>query len=139
MRTKTFYRYVANTVSAVISTSRSTQADLLTVEERAGAFQVRPHREFVPDKGRNKMLSLAIFQSASGLDTSSTHSDLASDHRSRSSNAYEFMQRRRRESGDPAVQQQQATIRMANYAHSDIPLCVSVYVRNLPHKLTYRI
>lgn len=87
---------------------------------------MRPHREFVPEKGRDKMLSLAIFNQSSAVqDNASYYSASTSDRGSRSSNAYNFMQRRRHEAGDPTTQRQQALIRMANYANSEIPLCVS--------------
>lgn len=88
------------------------------------AFQVRPHKEFVPSKGRDKFLSLAIF-ALLAQHSSSVASDSASENQSHPSNAYEFMQRRRQETGDPTAQRQFALIRMANYSNTDIPLCVS--------------
>jgi DNA mismatch repair protein MSH5 len=96
------------------------------VEEHGGTFQVRPHREFASDKGRDKMLSLAIF--ANAIDSSaSIHTDSIAGNGSHSGNAYSFMQQRRRDIGDPSIHRHHSLIRMSNYSSSETPLCVCYY------------
>lgn len=96
------------------------------MEEIGGTFQVRFAKEFVPNKGRDKMLSLSIFASLPQPGSAAVEDDdlsMSANH-SRSGNAYEFMQRRRRATGDPTTQRQHALIRLANFCNSDNALCV---------------
>ncbi|KAF8332768.1 uncharacterized protein EI90DRAFT_2918244 [Cantharellus anzutake] len=87
------------------------------MEEHGGTFQVRPHREFVPEKGRDKMLCLNLFSHAS-YDNSETSDS------STSRNAYDFMKKRAVQI-DPTVQQRLARVRSANYSYDIAPLCFS--------------
>ena len=95
-------------------------------EASGGTFQIRPHKEFVPSKGRNKLLSLN-FLARLDCDLTSTHED-ASDISSATGirNAYDFMAKRREATGDPGMQRWNAAIRLANFASLEsAPLCVS--------------
>jgi hypothetical protein len=102
----------------------------LSVEASGGIFQIRPHRDFVPAKGRDRLLSLRLLSELSfeDVDMKST-SDLSSN--SGSINAYEFMRRRREVGSDPALKRWNASIRLSNFASVESsPLCVSVLERS---------
>ncbi|KAF8294171.1 hypothetical protein DL93DRAFT_856925 [Clavulina sp. PMI_390] len=104
-----------------------------STEELGGKFQVRPHREFMPGKGRDKMLSLAIFAREDFETSTFVEDDAASISHSVSVNAYNFMRRQRAEAGDPTLLRHHALIRLANYSSSDIPLCMSAVGALLDH------
>ncbi len=89
------------------------------MEESGGTFQVRPHREFVPEKGRDKMLCLSLFSHMLCDDPNNSAED------SSSSNAYDFMRKRHSSHVDLTAQRRLASIRSANYASDMAPLCVS--------------
>lgn len=87
-------------------------------------FQIRPHKDFLPGKGRNRLLSLKLFSDLSTYDIEESRSDIDSSSEPR--NAYDFMKNRRDMDGDPTMRRWNATIRMSNFASVDAaPLCVS--------------
>lgn len=89
----------------------------------SGAFQIRPHKDFTPSKGRNHLLSLSFLSSLEDQDEQD-ESDLGSASEPRS--AYEFMRKRKDKYGDPTMRRWNAGIRMSNFAAVDTaPLCVS--------------
>ncbi|KAF8442923.1 DNA mismatch repair protein MutS [Boletus edulis BED1] len=95
--------------------------------EASGAiFQIRPHKEFVPSKGRNRLLSLNLLARLD-CDLTSNHEDTSDiSSVSRIGNAYDFMARRREVTGDPAMERWNAAIRLANFASLEsAPLCIS--------------
>jgi DNA mismatch repair protein MSH5 len=120
------YIAAVNIVRMMLSICDYAKLIAVIVEETGCAFQIRPHREFIPEKGRDMMLSLAMLNQLpySGLSSSLIDGVSTSDNNSRSGQAYEFMQRRRQETGDPTLQRRQGMIRLANYSNSETPLCV---------------
>ncbi|KAG1772449.1 DNA mismatch repair protein MutS [Suillus occidentalis] len=93
-------------------------------ETSGGVFQIRPHKEFTPHRGRDRLLSLRFL---SELTTEDSGQCLSSDSSSGAEprNAYEFMQKRKREAGDPTMKRWNAAIRLANYASVESSLCIS--------------
>ncbi|KAG2102216.1 DNA mismatch repair protein MutS [Suillus discolor] len=94
-------------------------------EASGGVFQIRPHKEFTPHRGRDRLLSLPFL---SELTTEDTGQCLSSDSSSGAEprNAYEFMQKRKQPAGDPTMKRWNAAIRLANYASVESsPLCIS--------------
>ncbi|KAG2153131.1 DNA mismatch repair protein MutS [Suillus bovinus] len=94
-------------------------------EASGGVFQIRPHKEFTPHRGRDRLLSLPFL---SELTTEDTGQCLSSDNSSGAEpgNAYEFMQKRKQAAGDPTMKRWNAAIRLANYASVESsPLCIS--------------
>ncbi|PIL22345.1 hypothetical protein GSI_15033 [Ganoderma sinense ZZ0214-1] len=94
------------------------------VDGSGGTFQVRPHKEFIPLKGRDRLLSLRLL---SQLPARSNEQDTASELGSVSEprNAYDFMRRRRETGNDPTIQKWNASIRLANFAAiENSPLCL---------------
>ena len=100
---------------------------MIYIAEASGAIiQIRPHKEFVPAKGRSKLLSLKMLTHMD-CDLDSTHenaSNISSAIGIR--NAYDFMVKRRDTTGDLAMERWNAAIRLANFASLEsAPLCVS--------------
>ncbi|KAG1745988.1 DNA mismatch repair protein MutS [Suillus paluster] len=96
-----------------------------SAEASGGVFQIRPHKEFSPHRGRDRLLSLRFL---SELRTEDPGQCLPFDGSSGSEprNAYEFMQKRKQAAGDPTMKRWNAAIRLANYASSESsPLCIS--------------
>ncbi|KAG2361520.1 DNA mismatch repair protein MutS [Suillus spraguei] len=94
-------------------------------EASGGVFQIRPHKEFTPHRGRDRLLSLRFL---SELTTEDTGQCLSSDGSSGAEprNAYEFMQKRKQAAGDPTMKRWNAAIRLANHASIESsPLCIS--------------
>jgi len=87
-------------------------------------FQIRPHKEFSPHRGRDRLLSLRFLSELSVEDIGqSLPSEGSSCPEPR--NAYEFMQERKHSVGDPTMKRWNAAIRLANYAELESsPLCV---------------
>lgn len=97
---------------------------LPTVDASGGTFQIRPHKDFTPSKGRNHLLSLGFLSSLDEHEDAEG-SDFGSSSEPRS--AYEFMRRRKDRYGDPTMRRWNASIRMSNFAAVDTaPLCVSL-------------
>lgn len=93
-------------------------------EASGGVFQIRPHKEFTPHRGRDRLLSLRFL---SELTTEDSGQCLSSDSSSGAEprNAYEFMQKRKQAAGDPTMKRWNAAIRLANYASVESSLCIS--------------
>ncbi len=95
------------------------------MDASGGTFQIRPHKDFIPSKGRDRLLSLRLLSNLMDEDEDYTaNSTSSSDYEAR--NAYDFMRRRRGVNGDPTTRRWNALIRLANYAVIEgAPLCVS--------------
>ena len=97
----------------------------LPVEASGGIFQIRPHRDFVPAKGRDRLLSLRLLSELPFGDMINSSSDLSSNSETR--NAYDFMRRRQEVGADPSLKRWNASIRLSNFASVESsPLCVSL-------------
>ncbi|KAH7885327.1 DNA mismatch repair protein MutS [Phlebopus sp. FC_14] len=94
-------------------------------ETSGSIFQIRPHKEFTPSKGRHRLLSLGLLADLAGGDLDPDNlSDISSAVGV--GNAYDFMQKRRQAIGDPAVKRWNAAIRSANFVSLEsAPLCIS--------------
>ncbi|KAI0366907.1 hypothetical protein BV20DRAFT_951195 [Pilatotrama ljubarskyi] len=94
------------------------------VDGSGGTFQVRPHKDFLPHKGRERLLSLRLLSELPlmrDLDGDPSESESMSEPR----NAYDFMRRRRDVGGDPILQKWNASVRLANFASVESsPLCL---------------
>lgn len=99
-----------------------------SAEASGGVFQIRPHKEFTPHRGRDRLLSLRFL---SELTTEDSGQCLSSDSSSGAEprNAYEFMQKRKQAAGDPTMKRWNAAIRLANYASVESSLCVRLDTR----------
>ncbi|KAI0246737.1 DNA mismatch repair protein MutS [Lactifluus subvellereus] len=81
-----------------------------------GFFQIRPQKDFRPERGRNNVLSLGLLS-----DLPEEVLDLSSrDTPTEPKNAYEFMQRRKHTEGDPTLRRWNASVRMSNFATLDM-------------------
>lgn len=95
------------------------------VDASDGVFQVRPHKEFIPSKGRDRVLSLRLL-TVLPVDENVFNAFSSTSSDSEARNAYDFMRRRRDATGNPSIQKWNAAIRLANFASiEDSPLCVS--------------
>lgn len=107
------------------------------VEASGGDFQISPHKEFVPSKGRSRLLSLNLLARLNSdlIPNHEDASDISSATRIR--NAYDFMTQRREATGDPAMERWNAAIRLANFASLEsAPLCVSPCHKNHNQEMT---
>ncbi|CCM03560.1 uncharacterized protein FIBRA_05696 [Fibroporia radiculosa] len=93
------------------------------LDASGGIFQIRPHKDFSPVKGRDRILSLRLL---SELPMDAVHDFGSSDSDYTSApNAYDFMRRRKDIGGDPTLQRWNASIRLSNFASVDgAPLCL---------------
>jgi len=93
------------------------------VAASGGFFQIRPHKDFRPERGRNNVLSLGLLS-----DLPEEILDPPDPHKSAEpNNAYEFMQRRPNAEGDPTLRRWNASVRMSNFATLDVsPFAVCV-------------
>lgn len=81
-----------------------------------GFFQIRPQKDFRPERGRNNVLSLGLLS-----DLPEEVLDLSSrDTPTEPKNAYEFMHRRKNTEGDPTLRRWNASVRMSNFATLDM-------------------
>ncbi|KAF5315435.1 hypothetical protein D9619_007366 [Psilocybe cf. subviscida] len=94
-----------------------------------GTFQIRPFKEFVAAKGRDRLLSLEHFSSIVTVPDNEDPFGPPGDtsNISRRGNAYDFMRSRREATGgDPTVKRWNASIRLANFASVEAsPLCMA--------------
>ncbi|KAG8930587.1 MutS protein msh5 [Tulasnella sp. 418] len=98
-----------------------------SAEEFSSRFQIRPHREFIPEKGRGRLLSLNIF------DQPPLEASLSSNEEE-PKNAYDFMRSRKKLQGeDPAMKRWKASIRAQNYAKLVAPLSMAAIGALLDH------
>jgi hypothetical protein len=85
-----------------------------TVAASGGFFQIRPQKDFRPERGRNNLLSLGLLSDLPEEILDTPEPNASAEPR----NAYEFMQRRRI-NGDPTLKRWNASIRMSNFATLD--------------------
>ncbi|CAK5284093.1 unnamed protein product [Mycena citricolor] len=119
----------------VITTSRSDDQFMdiarAHMDASGGVFQIRPQKEFVPSKGRERLLSLRLLahipRSSLDLPASSDDDRDGVSVVSQTRNAYDFMRRRHEvRGGDPTVARWNACIRLSNYtAVESSPLSIS--------------
>ncbi|KAI0076331.1 hypothetical protein K474DRAFT_1708271 [Panus rudis PR-1116 ss-1] len=109
--------------------------DILRTHADGGGnvLQLRPHKDFLSQKGRDKLLSLRILSELplyDGEDHLSSDGASASEPRS----AYDFMRRRRETTGDPTAQRWNASVRLANFASlENATLCMGSIGALLDH------
>jgi DNA mismatch repair protein MSH5 len=95
------------------------------VEVSGGTFQIRPHKDFIPNKGHDRVLSLRLLSDLP-VDEE-TLSEVESNVEPR--NAYDFMKSRKQAGEDPTTKRWNASIRLENFASVDLaPLCVCVAI-----------
>lgn len=95
------------------------------MDSASGTFQIRPFKEFMASKGRDRLLSLSRLTDFSTEDTDLPPSSDIDSNSSRPANAYDFMRSRRGDNGDPTTKRWNASIRLANFASvEESPLCV---------------
>ncbi|TCD61354.1 MutS protein msh5 [Steccherinum ochraceum] len=100
------------------------------MDTTGGQFTMRPYKDFIPTRGRDRALSLSLLSELS-TDTA-PDDDHSSDSGSRS--AYDFMRRRKDVNEDPDSQRWNAAIRLANYASVETsPLCMGSVGALLDH------
>ncbi|KAH9080364.1 DNA mismatch repair protein MutS [Lactarius deliciosus] len=81
-----------------------------------GFFQIRPQKDFRPERGRNSVLSLGLLSDLPEETIDPPDPDASAEPR----NAYEFMQRRRSAKGNPTLKRWNASVRMPNFAALDV-------------------
>jgi hypothetical protein len=84
------------------------------VAASGGFFQIRPQKDYRPERGRNNLLSLGLLSDLPEEILDTPDPNASGEPR----NAYEFMQRRRI-TGDPTLKRWNASIRMSNFATLD--------------------
>jgi DNA mismatch repair protein MSH5 len=111
----------------VQSYAYNSSADRSTVENKSGIFQIRPFKEFVASKGRERLLSLCRLSTFTpDEDVLPPSSDIESNSSRR--DAYSLMRTRRELTGDPTARRWTASIRLANFASLESsPSCVRKY------------
>ncbi|EJC98525.1 uncharacterized protein FOMMEDRAFT_96519 [Fomitiporia mediterranea MF3/22] len=120
----------------VVTSTRADENSIDTIREfvdnSGGVFQIRPAREFMPVKGRDRLLSLSFLSELAcddRLASSSVHSSSDTP-----SNVYDFMRRRREITGDPSMKRWNASVRAGNFASLEgSPLCLSAIGALLEH------
>lgn len=86
------------------------------VAASGGFFQIRPQKDFRPERGRNNLLSLGLLSDLPEEILDAPDPDASMEPR----NAYEFMQRKRITGDDPTLRRWNASIRMSNFATLDM-------------------
>lgn len=81
-----------------------------------GFFQIRPQKDFRPERGRNSALSLGLLSDLPEEIIDPPDPDASAQPR----NAYEFMQRRRGAEGNPTLKRWNASVRVSNFAALDV-------------------
>lgn len=90
------------------------------VELAGGQCQVRPHREFIPQKGHNKLQQLRILSQLPQGEAEPPNSSTIPAPR----NVDDFIDSRRNLENDPTAQKLYAAIRLLNFGGDEAPLCV---------------
>ncbi|KAK0187908.1 DNA mismatch repair protein MutS [Armillaria mellea] len=118
----------------------SSKADDLFIDAlREYVFQIRPYKDFIPSKGRNRLSSLQLLSELPSADTGDGNSLGIGSDTSRTRDAYEFMSRRKDQEGDPTMKRWNAAIRLSNFASVDSsPLCVASIGALLDHLVRER-
>ncbi|KAK7048433.1 muts 5 [Favolaschia claudopus] len=128
----------------VLLTSSRSEDEFMDVarthmDASGGVFQIRPHKEFVPSKGRERLLSLRLLselpQDDGNLPASSEIASTSSNSDGATRNAYDFMRRRHEETGgNPTMKRWNASIRLSNFASVESsPLCLASIGALLDH------
>lgn len=81
-----------------------------------GFFQIRPQKDFRPERGRNNLLCLGLLSDLPEEILDPPEPDTSSTE---PVNAYEFMRRSGRTEGDPTLKRWNASVRMSNFATLD--------------------
>lgn len=111
---------------SVVFDCREMRRHYSTADISGAFFQIRPRKDFLPAKGRDRLLSLGLF--AQLPEDHPSTMDIDVDHAGHGRTAYEFMQKRRDTSGDPTQIRWNAMIRLSNFTSVDSsPLCVSLH------------
>jgi DNA mismatch repair protein MSH5 len=99
-------------------------------DQADGTYQIRPFKEFVAAKGRDRFLSLEYFSSIATVPDNENQPGTSEDtsNISRHTTVYDFMRSRREATGgDPTIRRWNASVRLANFASVETsPLCVCV-------------
>ncbi|KAI0260251.1 DNA mismatch repair protein MutS [Gloeopeniophorella convolvens] len=114
---RTLMDQVAPDVFLVSSKADDRFIDLCSdaMDASGGFFQIRPQKDFRPDRARNSVLSLGLLADLPDEIDDALDADTLTEPR----NAYEFMQRRRGGEGDPTVRRWNASVRLSNFASLD--------------------
>ncbi|KAK0244297.1 muts domain V-domain-containing protein [Armillaria nabsnona] len=109
------------------------------VDRSGSVFQIRPYKDFIPSKGRDRLFSLQLLSDLPSADTGDANSSGIGSDTSRTRDAYEFMSRRRDQEGDPTMKRWNAAIRLSNFASIDSsPLCLASIGALLDHLVRER-
>ncbi|KAK0221916.1 DNA mismatch repair protein MutS [Armillaria fumosa] len=109
------------------------------VDRSGSVFQIRPYKDFIPSKGRDRLFSLQLLSELPSTDTGDVNSSGIGSDTSRARDAYEFMSRRRDQEGDPTMKRWNAAIRLSNFASVDSsPLCLASIGALLDHLVRER-
>jgi DNA mismatch repair protein MSH5 len=99
--------------------------NLFAVEGAGGIFQIRPHKDFTPAKGRERVLSLPLLLDLPSRESFGSRDSSDASQIKEPRNAYDFMRIRRDVGSDPTLKRWNASIRLSNFASADSsPLCV---------------
>lgn len=102
-------------------------------ETASSTFQIRPHKEFTPTRGKERLLSLRVLSELSHQAPSGHHRSSSATMSSSSGHEIDVLGRRHvtglsHGSGDPTLKTRNAAIRLGNYAGMDAaPLAVRRY------------
>ncbi|KIK07942.1 hypothetical protein K443DRAFT_128726 [Laccaria amethystina LaAM-08-1] len=126
----------------ILSSSKSDDVFIDALREytdvAGGVFQIRPHKEFSPSTGRDKLLSLScLSQLPMDISDLPRSSDVESD--SLLFNAYDLLRVRNHSSTDPNAQRWNALIRLANFASvQSSPICMACVGALIDHLIRER-
>ncbi|KAF9013228.1 muts domain V-domain-containing protein [Cyathus striatus] len=140
--TKMFLEQATPDIVLTCSKAEDSFMDILRdhMEAAGGIFQIRPQKDFTVSKGRDRILSLSRLSNLpqeEGVDPSKYY-ELDSYISSRK-NAYDFMQKRQEELGDPTMKRWNASVRLANFASVESsPLCIASIGALLDHLVRER-
>lgn len=108
------------------STNSSGHAELIylfaTVDNDGGMFQIRPQREFHPERGLDRLLSIQFLSECNPPDENERESSHRNDPQSILCPDWE-----RNGAQDPAMDQKYASIRLGNFSQSGPGLCVKAF------------
>ncbi|KAI9451401.1 DNA mismatch repair protein MutS [Russula earlei] len=107
---------LAATYSASKADDRFIDLCSTRVAASGGFFQIRPQKDFRPERGRNNVLSLGLLSDLSEEIPDFPDLDGLTEPR----NAYEFMQRRPNSECDPTSRRWNASVRISNFATLDV-------------------
>ncbi|KAJ7819398.1 DNA mismatch repair protein MutS [Mycena olivaceomarginata] len=145
----THYELTTMRTPDVLLTSSRSEDEFMDVarahmDASGGVFQIRPHKEFVASKGRERLLSLRLLselpQDNSDLPASSEIGSTPSNSNGTTRNVYDFMRRRHAVTGgDPTTKRWNASIRLSNFTSVESsPLCVASIGALLDHLVRER-